>query len=146
MRELASAGFVKAAIDNSDGLLPSLQQLAAANDLHVEIELERLDSSSGGKDDWRLSLGWGDWNVLAAIEAEHLEAAQRVAHAAGSDVISIGQVVPGAPGVTIRRGDLAYAEAPRLESERFSGDSWFHQGIGAYMDRLLSVELSWRVP
>ena len=44
--ELARSGHIKAAIDNSDGLLTSLGQLADANEVGIEIDLDQLTVSN----------------------------------------------------------------------------------------------------
>ena len=46
MAELVRSGHIKAAIDNSDGLLASLGQLAAASEVGIEIDLEQLTVSN----------------------------------------------------------------------------------------------------
>lgn len=144
MRELAAAGLVKAAIDNSDGLLPSLAQLAEANSLGVRLDLDSLpapeQSENLATDPARLWLGWGDWNVVAAIKPDALDEAKTIASSAGSSVVPIGAFLVGEPAVTVRRGDET-APAPRLESERFAKDSWFAAGLDRYIDLLRSVEL-----
>ena len=144
MRKLAEARLVKAAIDNSDGLLPSLAQLAKTNCLGVRLDLDSLPAPAGSEklkiDPVRLWLGWGDWNVVAAIQPEALDEVRTLAASAGSSVTQIGVVTGGDPAVTLRRGEKT-APAPRLESERFAKDSWFSSGLDGYIDLLLSVEL-----
>jgi thiamine-monophosphate kinase len=144
MRFLADAGLVAAAIDNSDGFLPSLFQLATANSVCVEIDLDRLQQPPGSQDldidPARLWLGWGDWNVIAAIHPQHLQRAVEVASAAGSTIVPVGKILNGDPQVMLRRcGNTS--PAPRLESERFAKDSWFDAGVEKYVEILLSVEL-----
>lgn len=143
MRKLAQANLVVAAIDNSDGLLPTLDQLAAANGLRIELNLDELQVAHAvapGIDPARLWLGWGDWNVVAVIQPQNVEKALALAEAAGGVVIPIGRLIQDEPGVLLRRGSVQ-APAPRLESERFARDSWFVGGIEAYMERLLAIPL-----
>ena len=143
MAELAHSGLIKAAIDNSDGLLASLGQLAAANEVCIEIDLEQLKVSNweqtGADDPARLWLGWGDWNVLVAIDRGDSQAILDHAADLGADIVQIGQVVEKG-GVVLTRGD-ARQSAPRLESERFSPDSWFTTGVSTYVERLLSCSI-----
>ncbi len=141
--EFGRAGHIKASIDNSDGLLASLGQLADANKVGIEIDLERLTVSNweqtGIADPARFWLGWGDWNVLVAVAHNDSRAMLNIAADLGADVVQIGKVVEKG-GVVLIRGD-ARGPAPRLESERFSSDSWFTTGISSYVDRLLSCSL-----
>ena len=141
---LAQEGLIVAAIDNSDGLLPTLAQLAETNSLSVQLDLDRLPIPDGaselGVDPARLWLGWGDWNVIAVVCPNTLQQVLHTAVDRGIVVTLIGEFVAGEPGVVIRRGDVIQI-APRLESERFARDSWFSSGIQGYIDLLLSVEL-----
>jgi thiamine-monophosphate kinase len=146
MRRLRAARLVKAAIDNSDGLLPTLQQLGSANSLRAVLDLERLrlphevDSSVSAQDSSRLWLGWGDWNVVAAMRASDVSAAQRLAEEVGGSVVAIGGCVQGTPEVWLKRGGNL-GPAPRLESERFAADSWFGTGTDSYLHQLMTIPL-----
>lgn len=144
MRALNEGGAVVAAMDNSDGLLPTLQQLAEANGLVIEVDLQALPSPEGASmlsvDPVRLWLGWGDWNVVAVVRAEEVDRAARIAQGVGSIAVPIGRFVGGEPRVLLRRGTVLKA-APRLESERFAMDSWFSNGIDGYVENLLRAEL-----
>jgi len=99
MRDLAEAELVSAAMDNSDGLLPSLTQLAVANEGCIHLELDRLREPPGkaqsSQDPARLWLGWGDWNVIVAIRPENIAEASRVVGQAGSHLIQIGYFESG---------------------------------------------------
>lgn len=88
----------------------------------------------------RLWLGWGDWNVIAAVAAEDIEEAKRRAMSAHSSLIPIGEFERGDPRVILRRLGRS-ATAPRLESERFSIDSWFSTGFEEYLRHLLEIKL-----
>jgi thiamine-monophosphate kinase len=144
MRCLSKDGLVAASIDNSDGLLPSLQELARINAVEVALDLDQLTvpemPSSLKVDPARLWLGWGDWNVVAAIRPKNIDRARSVAEDAGGVLIQIGEAVTSGGRLTVRRGGTT-REAPRIESERFAKDSWFVGGIDAYVDILLSAPL-----
>jgi thiamine-monophosphate kinase len=143
MHALAKQGLIHAAIDNSDGLLPSLQQLAVANAVSVTLDTAPLsvaDSAELAIDPARLWLGWGDWNVLVAVEPGKLRAVLETGLGLGVEVTTIGNFKNGGAQVFIDRGGKT-DPAPRLESERFAADSWFSEGIQGYIDRLLSVNL-----
>jgi len=145
MQRLATERLVAAAIDNSDGLLPTLQQFAVANGLRVVLDLEQLrvpgiPDAAGPIDPARLWLGWGDWNVIAAIPQPLVLPAQRLAEASGGFLLPIGRFHDGKPEVSLKRGGTV-SPAPRLESERFAADSWFSAGIDAYLDQLMTLSI-----
>lgn len=142
MAALAKRGLINAAIDNSDGLLPSLTQLSAANSVGITVDVGRLlvpDAVHLNLDPARLWLGWGDWNVLAAVSQARLDEVYIAAERCGAAITNIGSF-HSHPGVFLEgRGQTI--TAPRLESERFASDSWFSEGIQGYINRLLAVEL-----
>ena len=88
----------------------------------------------------RACLGWGDWNVVAAIDQGNVDRAMRIAKEHGSAFRVVGEFQDGTPRAILRRGDRI-VDAPRLESERFAKDSWFTKGIESYVNSLLQVEL-----
>jgi thiamine-monophosphate kinase len=142
MREFARRGLVQAAMDNSDGLLPTLSQLANSNDveLHVDLEALSVPAVEENVDPARLWMGWGDWNVIAAVRPDKLSRLLECAGELGHAVIQFGRVVgPGAAVVVSRSGRTK--RNLRLESERFADDSWFSTGIEGYVKRLLDLEL-----
>jgi thiamine-monophosphate kinase len=135
--------LISVAIDNSDGLLPSLKLLAEANGLGIELDLDslRVPAADGLEiDPARLWLGWGDWNVVAGVVPENLQRASELAGSVGSKVVRVGRFIEMPGEVLLRRGH-SFTPAPRLESERFARDSWFSQGIEGYVAQLLSVPL-----
>lgn len=148
MMDLRARNLVSAAIDNSDGLLPSLEQLARSNNVGIEIETRLLrasHSTTSGKDldPARLWLGWGDWNVIFAIRPDRLAEAMQVAAQSGHTLVPIGRVVEPHPNshLVVLVGRDERLPAPRIESERFAKDSWFSAGIGAYIALLESAIL-----
>ena|SRR5579863_1906687 len=143
MHKLAEERAIHAAIDNSDGLLPSIQQMASASGVRISVDLTSLSVNGCldlKVDQARLWLGWGDWNVLAAAEPSRLGDVFKIGDCDSVDIRVIGKVDEGEPSVFLQRGQEEIV-APRLESERFASDSWFGSGIDSYVDRLLSVAL-----
>jgi thiamine-monophosphate kinase len=144
MQALAALGVIRAAIDNSDGLLPSLGQLAEASAIGIELDLEllsadRLGVASPEAETWRLALGWGDWNVVAVIAEKDLEQVKRMARQCEATLLPIGWAVSEHVGEVRLRKGATTAVPPRLESERFATDSWFQQGIDGYVRQLLDA-------
>lgn len=143
MTELRRAGLVQAAMDTSDGLVPTLHELAAKNACTISLGTDRLtvpDATDLGIDSRKLWLGWGDWTVIAILSREALEPASAIAQRAGSSLHVIGSLEPGAPSVVIE-GQSGVVPAGRLESERFARDSWFSRGVGGYIEDLLLYDL-----
>ena len=110
-RALAASG-ARAMIDLSDGLGADAGHLADASAQQVRIELERLPVAEGleqvagsaGMDPVELAAGGGeDYELLAAIPPEKLDAAVQAVAAVGLKLTEIGTVAPGS-GVTLRDG------------------------------------------
>ena len=147
MKSLAARDLVRAAIDNSDGLVPSVRELAVKSGCSAQIDLDAIDrcatepASYQGNDidPARLWFGWGDWNVVAAIDSSQLEEAVSVAE---GRVFPIGSFSCGAPNVTVHRQGVVLP-APRIDSERFSRDSWFRPDVGirGYVKMMLHAVL-----
>jgi thiamine-monophosphate kinase len=144
MRHLASKGLVAAAMDNSDGLLPTLSELATKNALGIEIDVSLMTvadlNDAERPDQARMWLGWGDWNVIASISPQNEAEVLKIVGELQASAIRVGQFNSERSGVVLRRGDI-FLPAPRLESERFSPDSWMLRGIGEYVRLLRSVPL-----
>ncbi len=69
---LHDAGLIRCAMDTSDGLAPSLEELAMVNALSIEVDIGTLWAVSGasafvGDRPERFWFGWGDWTVVAAV-------------------------------------------------------------------------------
>jgi thiamine-monophosphate kinase len=148
MHTLAESGLVNASIDNSDGLLPSLSQLASLSGCDIVLDLERLTVPdcpdkyvAANADSARLWLGWGDWNVIASISEVNLSSACRSVSEAGGVIAEIGKVVSSGTGRVLVSRNGMIQDAPRLESERFAKDSWFSGGISSYVKLLREVPL-----
>jgi thiamine-monophosphate kinase len=144
MHRLAARGLIEAVMDNSDGLLPTLSELASKNALGIEIDVDLLSVPTLTDEEQsiqsRLWLGWGDWNVVACLSPYDEDETIKVAQESGGVAIRIGRLSRQHSGVLLRRGDHVIS-APRLESERFAKDSWMLKGIGEYVRMLRSAPL-----
>jgi thiamine-monophosphate kinase len=144
MHQLAERHLVNAAMDNSDGLLPTLNELAGKNVLGVTVDLDALLvpnlTTEENDDSARYWLGWGDWNVIASASPDHEAKISEIASTLGVPIYRIGSFTKEHAGVILKRGDK-FEAAPRLESERFASDSWMLKGINEYVRMLKTVQL-----
>lgn len=145
VHRLAKLGLVGAAMDNSDGLLPTLAELAAKNNCAAELNVTNLRvaelSTDEQHDAARLWMGWGDWNVICTVSPNRLDDMNALAERLLVDIVPIGRMRRGKPAV-ILRGMNSVVPAPRLESERFAPDSWMMKGgIDEYVRMIKSVQL-----
>ena len=137
-------GFAECAMDGSDGLAPTLVELARVNELDIVVDLKSIRKAS--KDltklerPERLWMGWGDWLVVISIGEEKLRRFRQAAEVRKLPVTVIGRFLPGEGGVRLR-GDVAEIPLDRLESERFMEDSWFGRGMEYYEQMLRSLRL-----
>jgi thiamine-monophosphate kinase len=148
MRSLVSTGLLVAAMDNSDGLLSTIFQLAERNNIGAIISLDTL-SAPPGYDIYkklinisheRLWLGWGDWNVVVAVRPNKVKLLRHHCKLHSIPLSVCGVFSASVSGLKIKSFN-EFFDAPRLESERFSKDSWFLTGIEEYIERLKSIEL-----
>lgn len=147
MHELVDGSGITASIDNSDGLLPSVEQLCKSSGIGAFIDLELLrkessrylHSSQSVSEPERLAFGWGDWNVVLAVAPNQVDDLLGRATKLGTRGLQIGQF-QNRSGVEIRRGGRSLP-APRVDSERFASDSWFEAGIGSYIDQMMKAPL-----
>ncbi|HEY1857034.1 thiamine-phosphate kinase [Acidocella sp.] len=139
VHRLHSEGLLRCAMDTSDGLAPTLVELAGVNQLGLCIWLDTMATSHGGlcERPERFWMGWGDWTVVAAVEPDRIEAILTLLNRLGTPATVIGEFVECRKGVFLSSGS---SEVPleRLESERFAVDSWFDKGIDEYR-RLLNT-------
>jgi thiamine-monophosphate kinase len=136
--------LLRCATDTSDGLAPTLEELASVNGLKVEVDVASI--RAGFKTDApisrpeRLWFGWGDWTVVAAVSPENYSQVAATLSEMSAPWKKIGVFVEGTPGVELL-DENRRIRAGRLESERFAADSWFTQGIDEYIRRLENFEL-----
>lgn len=145
--ELRQRGLLTSCMDNSDGLQPSLRQLAEASNVAIHIDRDRFsftkevrEAATGlDVDPFRLALGWGDWQLIATCRGEDLAEAREWAERTGTGFHAVGVVEEGG-GVSLRDSEGEGLLLP-LESERFSKDSWFTAGLDNYIGKMLEDPL-----
>jgi thiamine-monophosphate kinase len=143
--KLHEANLLNCAMDTSDGLAPTLEELALVNNMAIEINIssfrrdrQKFEGAAGRPE--RFWFGWGDWTVVTAIEEDALPAVKRIMDGLEKPWCDAGEIATGPPEVHLVDNDLRII-APRLESERFAPDSWFIQGIDEYIRRLEAYAL-----
>jgi thiamine-monophosphate kinase len=145
--DLHRRGLLRCAIDNSDGLQPSLAQLARENGLRFLLDLERWQFAAEVRtaatalsvDPIRMALGWGDWQLIGCCAPENLGELREIARTRDAEVHLLGEATDGS-GV-IGRAHGWEAPLMRLESERFTTNSWFSAGLDGYVDQMLHAPL-----
>lgn len=125
--------LLRCGMDTSDGLAPTLVELAKKNKLKIEIDLRtmRVSHQDVCPTSERLWFGWGDWTVVAAVRPDQEEATKSLLLRLGATFTFIGTFCVGTPQVILKDGS-AEVGMDRLESERFAADSWFAKGIEEY--------------
>jgi thiamine-monophosphate kinase len=143
---LARRELLTSCIDNSDGLYPSLLQLASVNNCQMHIRLDiafnpavLFVASALNIDAARFVLGWGDWQLIGCCDGSRFEELKNIAQENALPVTVIGEVKRGS-GVILEYGGRMDEIAP-LDSQRFTRDSWFTAGLEAYIDRLIDGPL-----
>lgn len=147
MAAVAAEGLAKASIDNSDGMYPSLLQLAASSRCAVHLSGERFHFDTSVTaiadelkiDPVRLALGWGDWHVIVACEPTLVGRLFELARANRVPACAIGALVDG-QGVSLHHNGESGSLMP-LDSQRFTRDSWFSAGLETYVTTLLTAPL-----
>ena len=144
MARMHAEGYVECAMDASDGLAPTLEELARVNDLDILVDLGAIRKASGAltrlERAERLWMGWGDWLVVVSVGQAEAESFFEAAKLHKIPTTVIGNFLPGDGMVTLR-GKTSEIGLERLESERFAEDSWFHRGLDAYEQMLRSLRL-----
>jgi thiamine-monophosphate kinase len=142
---LHEAGLLHCAMDTSDGLAPTLEELASVNGMKIEVDVSAMRRSSVTFENTvtrpeRLWFGWGDWTVVAGVPEDALSSIEKAMSGLSQPWSIIGRILLGAPEVTLFDGS-SKIRAQRLESERFAPDSWFTEGIAEYIRRLEAYPL-----
>lgn len=132
IRALLDAGVdVRAASDNSDGLLGALWNLAEASNCRILFELQaeslsarvRAAAQEASLDPVRLALTWGDWNVVASVPGGSHDAFRRSAAELQVPYAPLGRVVQGRPGI-VRAAGGEDVEMTVLRNEGFAESTY----------------------
>lgn len=110
-RVLAAAGAT-ACIDLSDGLADGLHRIAEAAGVGIDLDGAQIPVAGGATDEEALT-GAGDFELLAAIDADRVREAIDAVREAGGELARIGTVVD---------------EGVRLDGEPVEDRGWGHFG------------------
>jgi thiamine-monophosphate kinase len=130
---LAALGAA-AMIDVSDGLAGDVRHIARASSVALEVDLKSVPVQAGvaevaaaaGGDAMSLALGGGeDYELLVALDPQHLEAAATALEELGVTLTEIGRVLGESPGgdAVLRGADGAPVEVRGYDQLRASGGS-----------------------
>lgn len=103
MSSLASAHLIRAASDNSDGVLGSVWNICERSQCGAELDmndqsLSQLVVATAQTEDinpWNLFYFWGDYSVIATVSEERFAAFARTSTEANIAYKVIGRIVPG---------------------------------------------------
>lgn len=147
MRSLAARGLIKAASDNSDGVLGSIWNLAEASRCSFELALDegtldpalREEAEAAQIDPWNVALSWGDWNVIASVAGDRVDDVFAAADADEIDLTVLAKATPGPSAVHACLGGKK-VKLPILRNENFRERS-FNRGLGPHVDYMLRTPL-----
>jgi thiamine-monophosphate kinase len=135
---VATRRLLSACIDNSDGLYPSLVQLAEANKLQMHLNLDGVNvpdevnfvSDQTGIEAIRFAMGWGDWQLIGCCSPRKLSELEKAVTGCSENVTVIGEVREGSGVILNYQGKVG--KMMPIDSQRFTQNSWFTTGIESY--------------
>lgn len=140
--------LLSSGMDNSDGLYPSVKELAVRNNVDIHLNFSKIKWDTAASkvsefmkiDPLRLAIGWGDWQLIGTVPEEKYNQLVNKMSEINTPVHTIGKVVPGSGSVKLLY-EQEFGEMSPIDSERFSEKSWFTQGIDTYISDLLNTPL-----
>ncbi len=137
MQAAVRAGFVTAAMDNSDGLGGSLTLIGLASGIGFILDrvalLEALDplvapvAAALATDPLRFMFAPGyDWQCVVTVERAGFELTRRVVREAGGDLLPIGEVTADTQ-MRLRDGRAAERRLTLFGDEKFKLHPWHEQ-------------------
>jgi len=143
MALLHQAGLVRAASDNSDGLLGALWNIAERSECGIELCLDGIDlgdevreaAREAELDPWNLFFFWGDWQVVSAVPRGKLRTFRELANAEGVEYTVLGRAVDGTAALYGAQGGERRSMRV-LRSENFGRDS-FAGDLASHFDFML---------
>jgi thiamine-monophosphate kinase len=145
--ELARRNLMNSCIDNSDGLYPSLLQLATANNVRMDIIADNMVfipeiqsvSRLLGIEPVNLIFGWGDWQLIGCTNPRNLSEIREIVKEHDTQIHEIGHVNDGKGVYLTFKGKTRMM--PEIDSQRFTSGSFFTSGIDSYIDDIVNLHL-----
>ncbi len=138
-------------MDNSDGLLFSVFELAENSEVNAVLTIEEhnldhlvVDIAKTIKCDPRLwGIGWGSYHLLCSSPLSEFEAAKKGLKKAASDVVEIGYVTEGNGSVFIKdsKGLNKLSSNNSLSGEQFTNNSFWEKGIDYYSKMMFEKKI-----
>lgn len=144
---LQRLGKVRACTDASDGLYYAMRCMTVGQGLGLLIEPSMIDypdvtlevAALAEIEPFRLLLGFGDMQLVAAVPAEDMSAVSAAVEAHGQHILTLG-VVTDTGRLEMRENGVA-RELSNFDNERLSAESQLTAGLAAYRRRLLERPL-----
>lgn len=148
-RAIADRGLSRCAMDSSDGLIASFQQLAAASGLDIHIDLGRTVvhpavqsiAAHAEFDIAKLLLGWGDWQIVCTCDPGRFAELAEAMSVLNCPVHKVGWTARGNGSVWLHEASGTSALIG-LPNERFTNGSYFAHDIASYLSLLRSTPLT----
>jgi thiamine-monophosphate kinase len=145
--EIHRLGKIHACTDASDGLYYAMYSLTVGQGLGFRIESSTIDypdivlevAALARIEPFRLLLGFGDMQLVAAVSAGDLELVEAAAAACGEGILKLGEVTDTGR-LEMTDGGIT-REITSFDNERLTPDSQFTAGLAAYRRRLLEQPL-----
>lgn len=146
-RELRVTGVAKAMMDASDGLYATFVALTVDQGLGFVFEPKSMELSSRvlawsnhlGVDPARLALGFGNLELVCAVDPRHESRLIQIARRNLVHVARLGTVTDSGEVRVLLAGKAGVLN--NFDNERFTASSQFTGGLSAYREHLLTAEL-----
>jgi len=146
---LAKQDLARCGMDVSDGLTVTFNELAKASKVDFYINFENVEvhpvvtevASALGVNPLNLFRGWGNWQLVVTMRKQNVPKAKKIAQRLKCPFYEVGQVKEGS-GKVFFDDNRRVASMNIVESERFTGTSYFTNPIEEYVSRLLNTGLS----
>jgi thiamine-monophosphate kinase len=147
MNILREAGVVRAASDNSDGVLGAIWNIAERSECAVELNLDRsfipdhvaAAAITEGVNPWNLMFFWGDWQVIVAVPFDRLSRFEQLVMRNRIAALPIGQALMGSTAIY---GRLNGKRRPMrlLRQENFTATS-YNTNVDEQLKYMLQTDL-----
>lgn len=148
MSILAKENIVKAATDNSDGLLGSIYILAKESGVDIVLDYDENSlpdfitqvSKIANINTLNLMMGWGDWQVVTAIGPEDIPRLEKLASEHEIPYMILGEATEGSGRVYWKRKDSSSQLVNNIQ-ENFRPSSYNSARTLDYIKELLTNSL-----